>query len=302
MAVASWGWLGSGGVPGRSLSPCSAPQPQDPPNWSHLFSCLMIQTEGAWAFPAGGLPRPRRRKNLPGPGSAWAQRRPDQSRGFNEENNNSQRGAGKGRSHFNFSLLAETNFSVKTMRNQGGASSPSSAALPRGKLCGQGVGGRWLERGVPRWGWLARAGSGGALDLSSWRWGLAPPPPASCAVGLSPLLAWVCWPCGRPHRGLDRGCHSAKVTVPSQGLAIVAKVLDGDQASLLRRHPDGSPPPHSCICPRKGPAQATWRQDLSEANDVTTGKKKKNHRREGERSSAQCKYMQNGVLTPAHPL
>lgn len=142
------GWGLEGSLAGRSL-PAVPPLPQDPPNWSHLFSCLVIQTEGAWAFPAGGLPRPRRRKNVPGPGSAWAQRRPDQSRGFNEENNNSQRGAGKGRSHFNFSLLAETDFSVKTMRNQGGASSLSSPALPRGKLCGQGVGGAGWREGCP---------------------------------------------------------------------------------------------------------------------------------------------------------
>lgn len=123
------------------------------------------------------------------------------------------------------------------------------------------------ERGAP----LGLAGPGrvgGCCGPVLLEVGSGSTAPASCAVGLSPLLAWVCWPCGRPHRGLDRGCHSAKVTVPSQGLAIVAKVLDGDQASLLRRHPDGSPPPHSCVCPRKGPAQATWRQGKIHGGDA----------------------------------
>lgn len=89
-------------------------------------------SEGAWASQAveAFLSQGGERTARPGIGG-----RPNQATGFPEEDNDSQRlgvgvGAEKVCSHFNFSLLAETNFSVKTMKNLGGVSSPEQLGPP----------------------------------------------------------------------------------------------------------------------------------------------------------------------------
>ena len=91
---------------------------------------------------------------MPGPGSVASQARPE---GFMKRITIPRGvGVGKGCSHFNFSFLAETNFSVKTMKNQGGV---SSSEHPREESSvGREQGGAWLEREVPRWGWAGREG------------------------------------------------------------------------------------------------------------------------------------------------
>lgn len=169
VAVASRGWPGSGGVPCLSLSL----QP--------VLLSLPLKTIPTGPFPAsdptatgpgpskqGSLPHPRRRKQLPGLGSVASEARPE---GFMKRIT-IPRGVvvvGKACSHFSFSFLAETNFSVKTMKNQGGV---SSSEHPREESSvGREKGGAWLEREVPRWGW---AGREGLLETGSG--------PAACCI------------------------------------------------------------------------------------------------------------------------
>lgn len=112
--------------------------------------------------------------------------RPDQRKQFS--------GGSKGCSRFNFSLLAETNVSVETMKYQGGASSPEPLSTPGRNGLWPGTGtdslapktaaplgpcGGWAG-GQDGWGGL---GSGPVL-LETWSTGSCCPPESS--ADLSP--------------------------------------------------------------------------------------------------------------------
>ena len=127
-----------------SASGAPAPPTKDPPDGPASFLFLpLVQIARGPAPPRQGKPSSvREERELTRPGiRGW----PDQATGFHEEDNDSQRlgvgvGAEKVCSHFNFSLLAETNFSVKTMTNLGGVSSPEQLGPPGRKAL-------WARRG-----------------------------------------------------------------------------------------------------------------------------------------------------------
>lgn len=161
--MSSGGWPHRGGVCSLGSGVVSAwcsllPLPSC--SWILLalppLSLSLIQREGPWAFPEGRgrACSAKEEKELGGPRIAgW----PSQTRGFNEEK--TILGGKKGCSRFNFSLLAETNGSVKTMKYQGGVLPLSHSAPLGGKLCGQGRGGRARLPGqLPHEGWASRAG------------------------------------------------------------------------------------------------------------------------------------------------
>lgn len=127
------------------------------------------------------------------------------------------RGQGKGCSHFNFSLLAETNFSVKTMKTQGGVSSPEPLSTPgrKGLWLGRGTGPGSQERGP------AGMGPGGWAGWALWTG------PSGGRVRQALLSACVlcCPPVSfanlqrQPHHCLSHGFHSVKVSpLPGTGL------------------------------------------------------------------------------------
>lgn len=151
----------------------------DPPGCSPLLLASDPKSWGALGLlgTGGGLPQPRRRRNLPGPGLVADQARPGQASSESlMKKITIPRGERKGCSHFNFSLLAETNFSVKTMKNQGGVSSPSHSAPLGGKACGQGGRGGLAPERCP-----AGAGLGGRRG-GPW------------AQSFQRRVSWPCWP------------------------------------------------------------------------------------------------------------
>ena len=136
VAVLSLRGPGPAGVPAcllLSLPVVLPPAHSGPAQWSCFLSLFLplIQTARGPGPPRQGKPSSgseERELSRPGIGG-----RPDQATGFHEEDNDSQRlgvGAEKVCSHFKFSLLAETNFSVKTMKNLGGVSSPEQLGPP----------------------------------------------------------------------------------------------------------------------------------------------------------------------------